>query len=112
MSGWKTKEQQRKYQRRWYARRRADFFRDKRCVKCGSEEDLHLDHKDPSQKWTHRIWSYSATKRAAEIAKCQVLCYGCHREKTNLENHVRQSENCHCWICKREKRKMERAYVG
>lgn len=63
-------------------RRRADFFDGKACAHCGSYERLELDHVDPTKKVTHRVWSWSAKRRAVEIAKCQVLCHACHLAKT------------------------------
>jgi len=77
-----TPEAQREYQRQWVARRRAEFFADKECVKCGSTDRLELDHIDPEAKVSHRIWSWSAARREVEIAKCQVLCHECHLFKT------------------------------
>lgn len=62
---------------------RKDFFLNKVCVKCGSNEDLELDHIDPDKKKSHNIWSWSKVKREEEISKCQVLCKKCHRKKTN-----------------------------
>lgn len=53
------------------------------CVECGGSEGLELDHKDPNEKTDHRIWSWTKERRDAELAKCQVLCKKCHREKTN-----------------------------
>ena len=75
-----------KYQREWVAKRRADFFKDKKCVQCGSTERLELDHIDRETKESHSIWSWSEVRRLAEIAKCQVLCHECHRLKTRKEN--------------------------
>lgn len=72
----------REYARKWVANRRAEFFKDKTCVDCGSSENLELDHIDPLVKVSHRIWSWSAEKRAAEIAKCVVRCRSCHAAKT------------------------------
>lgn len=80
---YKNKDKQREYQRKWIAKRRADYFRDKVCARCGSEDDLQLDHIDPTTKVSHSIWSWSDKKRLAELAKCQVLCYICHKDKTN-----------------------------
>lgn len=77
-----TGEAKREYQRNWVAERREQYFRDKRCVKCGSVEDLQLDHIDPAQKISHSIWSWSASRREVELAKCQVLCREHHKEKT------------------------------
>lgn len=79
---YKSLEIQREYQRRWMANRRAEFFKDKVCCKCGTTENLELDHIDRTQKVTHRIWSWSKEKRDVEIAKCQILCHDCHVEKS------------------------------
>lgn len=103
---------QREYQRRWKAKRRADFFKDKACAKCGSSERLELDHVDPKLKVSHSIWSWSEPKRAAELAKCQVLCHSCHWQKTLLSipktDHGRgsmyQRHKCRCDLCREWKR--------
>jgi 5-methylcytosine-specific restriction endonuclease McrA len=62
-----------------------------KCVKCGGTDRLQFDHIDPRQKSEHRIWTWGAERRAAELAKCQLLCEPCHRVKTeeNDENHWR-----------------------
>lgn len=52
------------------------------CAKCGSLEDLEVDHVDEAGKVSHRVWSWSRERREAELAKCQVLCSRCHREKS------------------------------
>lgn len=78
----RTKEEQREYQRKWMAKRRADWFADKSCAACGSKEKLELDHVDPSTKVTHAVWSWSEARRTEELAKCQALCEDCHLEKT------------------------------
>jgi len=75
-----TPEQNRGYQRAYYHRRRAAFFADKACERCGSTEKLELHHRDPSQKESHAIWTWSAERRDPEIAKCEVLCQTCHIE--------------------------------
>ena len=76
------------YSREWTARRRAEFFSDKRCIACGSVENLELDHIDPSTKVAKVHFNWSQERRDAEIAKCQVLCHDCHIKKTsdNKEN--------------------------
>lgn len=103
-------EQRREYARKWIARRRADFFRGKRCVHCGSSSGLQLDHIDPATKIAHGIWSWSDARRAAEIAKCQVLCHPCHVIKTNEQTYpprkhgtilMYQKEKCRCTACRR-----------
>jgi 5-methylcytosine-specific restriction endonuclease McrA len=82
---YRDREQQRQFQREWVARRRAEWFADKECVRCGSTDRLELDHIDPSTKQHkkhHNVWSWSPARRDAEIAKCQVLCHECHVAKT------------------------------
>ena len=81
---YKDPEQQRKYQREWYARRRAAYFADKHCVDCGSTEQLELDHVR-GKKITHRIWSWSKKRREAELKKCEVRCRVCHKAKDDTE---------------------------
>ena len=82
-------EQQREYQRKWVARRRAEWFEGRSCVDCGSVEELQLDHVDAKQKMSHRIWSWSAALREAELAKCVVRCRFCHKIKTDELSHER-----------------------
>jgi hypothetical protein len=88
-----TGEEKRTYQRRWIARRRGEFFADKVCVKCGSTDRLELDHIDPSTKVANSIWSWSLPRRQAEIAKCQVLCYKHHKEKSKADKWAKAVAN-------------------
>lgn len=72
-------EAQREYQRRWMAERRAAALEGKTCARCGDADgpfDFH--HVDPAEKLTHNVWSWSAKRREAELAKCVVLCRDCH----------------------------------
>jgi len=102
------------YAREWVAKRRCEFFKDKFCVVCGSIENLTLDHKDPVTKVDHRIWSWAEARQVEELKKCQVLCYRCHRHKTNLgmikplvhgTRHGYDMRNCRCPACKEVNRK-------
>jgi hypothetical protein len=85
------------------------------CVRCGSNKNLQFDHITPEGK-VNEISSMLTTKLEVfleEIKKCQLLCYGCHLEKT-LENgdliHNRQTwshglngyinHKCRCEVCK------------
>jgi hypothetical protein len=71
-----------------YKRRHAQWLADNGpCKKCGSAEFLDIDHIDPKTKKHNPqdIWHFSEKKRAKELAKCQVLCLKCHREKSRLE---------------------------
>jgi hypothetical protein len=78
----KRKEYHRNYGREWMRKRRREFFEGKACVQCGAAERLELDHIDPSQKTSHKVWSWRKERREAELAKCQVLCVLCHKKKT------------------------------
>lgn len=107
--GYKNRDIQREYQRVWIKKRRELFFQDKHCVKCGTEEELELDHIDPAKKWSHRIWSYSWANIMKEVAKCQVLCTECHDEKTKKDMGWIQKHGtatgytnyyCRCDACK------------
>lgn len=80
-----TGEQKREYQREWMRKRREEFFSDKSCVKCNSIDSLELDHINPATKVSHSIWSWSKARRDEELAKCQVLCENCHKEKSATE---------------------------
>jgi 5-methylcytosine-specific restriction endonuclease McrA len=94
---YKDPEVQRNYCRQWVAKRRADYFADKACVKCGSKDRLELDHIDPAEKTHHAIWTWSEERRLAEIAKCQVLCYKCHKEKTAAYVSEQRSGKPNLW---------------
>lgn len=106
-------EERRAYQRAWVRRRRAEYFADKCCARCGRMDHLELDHKDPSEKVSHNIWSWSRERREAELAKCQVLCEDCHQEKTDEDLRQMFGElkhgtvsayrryGCRCVACKK-----------
>lgn len=82
---YKDKSRQREYQRLWMKDRRAAWVRENGpCQKCGSGENLEVDHKDHNTKTVHtsQIWSLSTSKRTKELANCWVLCKACHLEKS------------------------------
>jgi hypothetical protein len=99
-----TVEQQRKFQRDWCTKRRTEWFADKVCARCGSPEQLELDHVDPLVKISHRIWSWAKVKRDAELAKCQPLCHDCHTIKTAEFREPPHGTNCRYdsekWECR------------
>lgn len=80
----------REYDKRWMAQRRASFFDGKCCIKCGSIDQLELDHIDPKIKISHRIWSWSKVNQEKELIKCQVLCHVCHQIKSIEESRKSQ----------------------
>lgn len=110
-------ESKRRFARDAVRRNRAEYFDGKSCVKCGSTRNLELDHIDPSQKTSHRIWTWSPERRAAELAKCQVLCHDCHLEKTSAERAARVKcgtewayrKGCRCDLCRSEVSKIRKA---
>ena len=85
---YKDPDKQREYQRNWMARRRSSWLEaNGPCVKCGSWDNLEVDHVDPSAKTMHSsaIWSRAKSVQEKELAKCQVLCYSCHKRKSSLD---------------------------
>lgn len=102
-------DKKREYQRKWIAQRKAEYFKGKTCTKCGTSDDLQLDHIDRTKKVSHSIWSWSQVRREAELDKCQVLCIPCHRTKTNDDVYGDWKHgttrgywrhNCRCDKCK------------
>lgn len=98
----KSREDKRRYDRERWARLRSEWFAGKSCVCCGSTEDLELHHREPSEKIGHRVWSWSAERRALELAKCEVRCRDCHQYDHalhgTLENII---SGCECVVCRR-----------
>lgn len=83
---YKDKQKQNEIQMVRYRRRRFEWLkRNGPCKRCGSVEDLQVDHVDRVTKISHRIWSWTDLRRAEELAKCQVLCWSCHKLKTKTE---------------------------
>jgi hypothetical protein len=118
---YRDRQAQREYQRRWCAERRAEFFADKTCAWCGTAERLELHHADPGKKVSHAIWSWGRERRLNEIAKCVVICRGCHErahsEARRVEAELRHpcgtvqsyKRGCRCDLCRRGNRDYQRA---
>ena len=57
------------------------------CIGCGTKERLEFDHINQQDKEFDprpRMGAKTMSERQwNEIAKCQLLCYDCHREKTS-----------------------------
>lgn len=120
-----TGEAKREYQRKWVAKRRQDWIDSQGgcCAMCGSTDRLEVDHIDRSTKKYNPagIWSRSAVVREAELAKCQVLCYEHHLEKSIAEGpewkgvaehgtHSMYTQGCRCEECKLGHRELAREY--
>lgn len=103
------KEYLRNYQRNWIAKRRAAFFLDKICLQCGTNNNLELHHRDPNEKVSHVIWSWSKERQLKEIEKCDILCHKCHWDETRKQFNYGiylhgtttcYSAGCRCQLCK------------
>jgi hypothetical protein len=111
----------REYKRLWAAKRRADFMQGKSCVVCGTTQSLEVDHIDPTQKVSHRIWTWAIARRDAELAKCQILCTEHHKEKTRADRPIPEhgtisryggAHKCRCDLCRKanaERKKLNEA---
>lgn len=106
----------RKYMRDRMVRRRTQAIKQLggKCVNCGSIENLEFDHvnQDPDPR-TRRgrgsIWTFSEERFQAELAKCQLLCRDCHKQKTLNEisaphgGGLSGKKNCTCTLCRNKK---------
>lgn len=106
---YKDASKKRIFQLKWIRERKAKWISENGpCSKCGGTERLEVDHVDRITKQTHRVWSWTESRRLEELAKCQVLCHVCHREKTNTENtkpiihgsHLSRRKGCKCEPCR------------
>ncbi len=106
---YKDKAKQAAYQNASNKRRRAEWITAHGpCKRCGSQKQLEVDHIDPKKKVDHKVWSWSKTRREAELAKCQVLCRKCHQKKTTAQSYakmrhgttrMRRKGGCACIAC-------------
>lgn len=83
-----------------------------KCYRCGSMDNLEIDHINPSNKsyTVARMWSIKETKLQEEIKKCQLLCQSCHNLKTLKQNNMNPAKGfhgtistvryCKCRLCK------------
>jgi hypothetical protein len=62
------------------------------CADCGVSYPYYVmdfDHRDPETKIGNiskmKVWNKG--KLLAEVAKCDVVCANCHRERTHRQNH-------------------------
>lgn len=77
-----SKEKRREYNLARYYALKAEAIQKLggKCVKCGSLENLQLDHIDARTKQNkgQPLLNYSKDKISAELSKCQLLCRSCH----------------------------------
>lgn len=118
---YKNKKTQNDYQNARMQRLRIAWLKDNGpCKKCGSSENLEVDHIDRTTKISHRVWSWSEQRRVAELAKCQVLCRACHINKTcdDLGERILvhgtvgrgYDRGCKCSACLGARAKQQREY--
>jgi 5-methylcytosine-specific restriction endonuclease McrA len=109
----RKREYMKVYQNKWLNNRRLEWVKaNGPCKKCGTWENLEIDHIDPSQKSFRiaSIWSRSKEFRDKELSKCQVLCKSCHFEKTTKENKEFghgtpiKYATCKCVVCNQMKK--------
>ena len=91
-----------------------------KCVECGSKDKLEFDHIDPETKLFDINTNVSVERFWKEVAKCQLLCKGCHYKKTLKERgfaptrgrHGTPStyKHCRCDVCKAGKAKYTKEY--
>lgn len=98
--------------RRYHERRtRALILLGGKCVQCGSEHRLELDHIDPTTKEIDVSKFNVAEDRFWEevMGKCQLLCRSCHQRKSAQVRAVPHGggvsgrRNCQCLPCKARK---------
>ena len=110
------KQCRRAYQRRWMRERREAWFKDKACSICGVEDELEIHHRDPAEKVSHAVWSWSAPRREAELAKCSVLCGKCHRHLHRISTRygcgtvAQYNRGCRCDACRTAHAARQRDY--
>ncbi len=94
-------------------RRRLWLLENGPCKQCGTWDDLQADHVDPATKTVEvdDWWARGGQTLESELAKCQVLCKGCHRRKSILESQERNGgaarhgtyskyiKGCRCAAC-------------
>lgn len=74
------------------------------CKRCGSTENLELDHIDPKSKsfMTSHIFLRSKKIRDNELKKCQILCQECHKAKTLEDRGLKiltRDKVHYVWFC-------------
>lgn len=119
-----TGDRKREYQRLWTKQRRDDWIKSQgsMCAICKTTDGpWEVDHIDPSTKICSpkAIWNRAESFRLSELAKCQLLCVQCHKQKTIEENSLAvehgsykrgYSKGCKCDLCMEAMRKYWREY--
>ena len=87
------------YMKSWYQKRRAQAVAalGACCARCPETEDLQFDHIDPATKTMTiaKMWTASEARFQEELAKCQLLCWPHHLEKTLAEKGFEPGKGTH-----------------
>ena len=93
-----------------------------KCSRCGSKDDLQIDHIDRRTKTLDlgKLWNVSKVRFDAEIEKCQLLCAECHSKKTIADLGKKEAKGqhgtrssykyCKCDECRKAQRDYFRRY--
>ena len=110
--------------KRYHQRRKMalDYLGNK-CIICGTQEQLELDHIDPSTKSVEmgKLWGIAIDRYWNEVKKCQILCRPCHINKTldngdNGKYHKRcgtyysYRKGCRCLKCKEAEKQQRKKW--
>ena len=106
---YKDKIKKRKFDCVYRQKRKLDWLKKNGpCQKCGTWENLEIDHKDPTTKEFNpsKIWTRRKEVREKELSKCQALCRECHRVKTLSQTYIapcgtktKYDNGCRCFSC-------------
>jgi len=86
------------------------------CAECGTKENLEVDHIAPSEKTFNlaKKFSYSLEVWEKELAKCQLLCTTCHKQKHSSTavcgTPQKYWRGCRCVDCTKANAEYNRAY--
>lgn len=94
-----------------------------KCAKCGSIDQLEIDHADAKGKAYNiaKIWNYSDGRLQEELKKCQLLCEECHSIKSIFERGMKPAKGthgtlssaryCDCDLCKQARKDYAKQYA-
>lgn len=108
----------RRYMLARYHRRRAQIIEQlgSKCNRCGSTDNLEIDHRDARKKGFDigkRLAGIAEAKLVEEVKKCQLLCRTCHEDKSIIDTGKVRAKgthgtlsafnHCKCEQCKKAK---------
>jgi hypothetical protein len=117
--GFTSIDKKREYQRKWVADRRKHYLKGKICCRCHSTKDIEIHHMIRESKTSHKIWSWSKDKIAAELQKCIFICKQCHvdlhrelalTKRIHGDSHTYKN-GCRCPACREAHKLCAREYT-